>query len=146
MAGQFLQQLRWDRHWKQLSLGRQTPELLPMKAGQGISNTIMNPGNMLGRKEKIKTRSGCKKMAEQAHQIRDLGCSGVKDVHHCLVMRTKKNVTSSPLRAPQMSSNHNWKQLLICYGLRGLGGDPGAGGNKLPRNRRQSLGSQKHLM
>ena len=33
LAGQFLQQLRWDRHWKQLSFWRQTPELLPMKAG-----------------------------------------------------------------------------------------------------------------
>ena len=26
-----------------------------------------------------------------------------------------------------MSSNHNWKQLLLCYGLRGLGDGPGAG-------------------
>ena len=98
-----------------------------MKAGQRISNTIMNPWNMLGGKEKIIMRSGCKKMAEQAHQIRDLGCSGVEDVHYCLVIRTKENVTPSPLRAPQMSSNHNWKQLLIGYGLRGLGGGPGAG-------------------
>ena len=126
MAGQLLQQLRWDRHWKQLTSWRQTPGLLPMKAGQCISYTIMIPGNMLGGK-KIKTRSGCKKMAEQAHQIQDLGCSGVKDVHYCFVFRTKKNVTPSPLRAPHMSSNHNWKQLLLCYGLRGLGGGPGAG-------------------
>ena len=44
-----------------------------------------------------------------------------------------------------MSSNHNWKQLLICYGLRELEGGPGARGNKLPWSRRQSLESQKHL-
>ena len=47
MVGQFLLQLRWDRHWKQLSFWRQTPELLPIKAGQRISNNIMNLRNML---------------------------------------------------------------------------------------------------
>ena len=66
-------------------------------------------------------------MVEQVHQVQDLECSRVKDVHYRLVIRTKKNVTPSPLRAPQMSSNHNWKQLLICYGLRDLGGGPVAG-------------------
>jgi len=66
-ADQFLQKLRWNGHWKQLSLGCLPPKLLPMKAGPSVSNAIVNPRNVLRRKGEIKTCRRGEKIAKQVH-------------------------------------------------------------------------------
>ena len=47
-ADQFLQKLKWNGHWKQLSLGCLPPKLLPMKTGQSVSNRSLI-GGFIGR-------------------------------------------------------------------------------------------------
>ena len=71
-SSQFLQKLMWSRHWEQLSFRSKPPELLPKKAGQGVSNTIRDTWDMMRGKGEIKTsRWRSKRIKQGIFEVRE---------------------------------------------------------------------------